>query len=318
MGGLAGVTQFTRLEQPFWQTEIAELSQGRIGATIVPLDSASLRGQEMLQLVRLGVVPFGTVLLSVAAGEEPEFNAIDLPVLNPDMAMLRRSVSAFRENLRRILRERYDIELLAIYTYPAQVLFCAKPFGGLDDLADRTVRTSSVSQSELLKALGAMPVVIPFAETVAALRSGVADCAVTGTLSGYEIGLPAVTTHVHAMAINWGVSFFGANAAAWEAVPPELREIIRTGVADLERRIWQRAEADTERGLACNSGALACGGSSARPMAVVPTSAADTARRSRLLQDIVLPGWIERCGDACMAAWNAYLAPVHAIEVPTP
>ncbi|MEP9348819.1 TRAP transporter substrate-binding protein [Xanthobacter sp. KR7-225] len=315
VGGLARVTQFTDFEQPFWKKEITERTGGRIVASITPLDGGGLRGQEMLQLMRLGVVPFGTALLSVAAGDEPELNAVDLPVLSPDMATLRRSVARYREHIATVLRDRYDIELLGIYVYPAQVLFCKAAFAGLDDMAGRKVRTSSVGQSELMAALGAIPVVMPFAETTQALRDGVVDCAVTGTLSGYEIGLPEVTTHVHAMAISWGLSFFGANVSAWQALPEDLRAEVGAGIADLERRIWLQAEGDTGRGLACNTAAAACAGKPARPMTLVPTSPADEARRRRLLEEFVLPKWVERCGPACAGAWNAYLAEVHSIRV---
>ncbi|UDQ91341.1 MULTISPECIES: TRAP transporter substrate-binding protein [Xanthobacter] len=311
VGGLGGVTQFTRLEQPFWEREIPERTGGRVVATIIPNDSGGLRGQEMLQLMRLGVVPFGTGLLSVVSAEEPELNAVDLAILNPDMATLKKTVAAFRAHLVNILRDRWDIELLAIYAYPAQVLFCRSAFRGLDDIAGRRVRTSSVAQSDLMKALGAIPVVVPFADVVDAVRQGVVDCAITGTLSGYEIGLGDVTTHVHSMAISWGISFFGANLTAWQALPQDVRAPIRDGLADLEGRIWQQAESDTARGLDCNTGASVCGRPQAHRLVVVPQSEADAARRLSLLSGTVLPRWIERCGSACVDAWNAYLAKLH-------
>ena len=317
VGGLGGVTQFTRLEQPFWEREITERTGGRLVATITPNNGGGLRGQEMLQLMQLGVVPFGTGLLSVVSAEEPELNAVDLPILNPDMATLKKTVAAFRAHLATLLRDRWDIEMLAIYAYPAQVLFCRSAFHGLDDIAGRRVRTSSVAQSDLMKALGAIPVVVPFADVVDAVRQGVVDCAITGTLSGYEIGLGDVTTHVHGMAISWGLSFFGANVNAWQALPEDVREQIRTGLAGLEDRIWQQAEADTARGLDCNTGAAACGRPQARRLTVVPQSEADTARRLRLLSGTILPRWIERCGAACANAWNAYLAELHATTAKT-
>ncbi|MFH6786968.1 MULTISPECIES: TRAP transporter substrate-binding protein [Methylobacterium] len=312
VGGLAGVSQYKQLEQPFWQTEIGERTGGRLTVSIRPFNESGLRGEDMLQLMRLGVVPFGTALLAVAAGDEPELNAVDLPAINPDMAALKQTVAVYRDHLRQVLRERYGIELLGIYAYPAQVLFCTRAFTGLSDLSGRRVRTSSVGQSELMAALGAMPVIIPFAETTAALRDGVADCAITGTLSGYEIGLADVATHVHAMAISWGMSFFGANIAAWRALPADLREAVRQGVADLERRIWKQAEDDTARGLACATQSPAqslCPGAPRNPMTLVPLTPGDAERRRRLLTETVLPRWIERCGDACVAAWNTTLKP---------
>ncbi|WP_407526546.1 TRAP transporter substrate-binding protein [Methylobacterium oryzisoli] len=307
VGGLAGVRQFTQFEEPFWSRTIGVLSGGRIEASIHSFDRSGLRGQDMLQVMRLGVVPFGTAIVSVVAGDDPELSAIDLPGLSPDTAALRRTVEAYRPHLAALLQERYGIELLGVYAYPAQVLYCAKPFRGLDDLAGRRVRTSSVNQSEWIAALGAVPVITPFAEMVGAITKGVAECAITGTLSGAEVGLTRVTSHVHGMAIGWGVSIFGANRAAWEALAPDLRETVRRGVADLERSIWQAAEQDTVQGLACISGA-ACEGTRRAGLTLVVPSPADEARRRRLLVETVLPGWIERCGDACAEAWNGTIA----------
>jgi TRAP-type C4-dicarboxylate transport system substrate-binding protein len=314
IGGLAGVSQFVRFEEPFWRQRINELTNGRIVAEVTPWDRSGIRGQEMLQLMRLGVVPFGTVNLPLAATEEPEFNAMDLPALSPNMDALRTTVSAFRPRLEELLRERYGIELLGIYTYPAQVVFCNRPFSGLSDLAGRRIRTSSVGQSELVQALGGSPVVTPFAEIVAAFRSGVVECAITGTLSGHAIGLYQVTSHVHALALSWGLSAFGANANAWAALPPDLRQAIREGVRKLEDDIWRAAEHETGEGLACNSNQPSCPSSRRGSMTVVPVTAADEERRLRLLTEVVLPRWVGRCGQDCVESWNRHLAPVVGVR----
>ena len=56
VGGLAGMHQFTRHEEPFWTRELVRLSGGRASAEIVPFDRAGIRGQEMLRLVAMGTV----------------------------------------------------------------------------------------------------------------------------------------------------------------------------------------------------------------------------------------------------------------------
>jgi TRAP-type C4-dicarboxylate transport system substrate-binding protein len=314
IGGLADVSQYVRFEEPFWQRRITELTNGRVVAEISPFDRSGIRGQEMLQLMRLGVVPFGTVILPVAATEEPELNAVDLPALSPDIATLRRTVAAYRPHLEQLLRERYGIELLGFYTYPAQVIFCSRAFGGLSDLAGRRVRTSSVGQSELIQALGGTPVVTPFAEIVSAFRTGVVECAVTGTLSGHAIGLYDVTTHVHAMALSWGLSVFGANSTAWAALPKDIQDSMRAGVAELEAEIWEAADRETGEGLACNAGLPMCSQPRRGNMTVVPVTPADDERRRRLLTEVVLPRWVGRCGPDCVDAWNTYLAPTFSIR----
>lgn len=314
VGGLAGVSQYTRYEAPFWLERLPQLTDGRVIAEIAPFDRSGIRGSDMLHLMRLGVVPFGTVILSIAGADEPELTGSDLAGLNPDMQHLRRNVAAFRPIFTRILLERYDIEVLAVYTYPAQVLFCTRPLAGLADIAGRRVRASSVTQADMIEALGGIPVVIPFAETVSAIRRGTVECAVTGALSGNAIGLSDVTSHLHAMAFSWGISVFGAHRASWELLPESVRAPIRSGLAALEAEIWAAAEQETIEGLACNSGQGACSTGRRGNMRLIPVSRADEAERRRLLTGAILPRWIERCGEECAEAWNRHMAPAVGVR----
>src|SRR3954452_949382 len=283
VGGLAGVQQYDGHEAPFWTRRVPEITAGRVHAQIVPFDRSGIRGQEMLQLIRLGVISFGNVLLGLAAADEPELNAIDLPLLSPDMPALRRTVALWRPRLETLLQERYGLVLLAAYTYPPQVVFCRQAFGGLFDLAGRRIRTSSVGQSELVTALGGIPVVIPFAEIVAAMRTGVVDCAITGARSGNSIGLHEVSTHISRLGVSWGVSVFVANQAAWDGLPPARQAELRQGLAVLQDEIWEAADRERQDGFDCNAGRPTC--ESGRPgrMTVVEESWQDDALRIKLL-----------------------------------
>lgn len=316
VGGLANVAQFTRHEEPFWRERIARLSNGAVSATIHSFDRAGLRGADMLRHVRSGVVPFGTFLVAQVAGDEPELTMSDLPGLSVDVASLTRHVALHRPRIEQLLLEKHGIKLLAIYTYPAQVLFCREPFSRLADIAGRRVRSSAVAMSEFLGALGARPIAIPFAETHAAFARGAIDCAVTGTLSGFEIGLGDHATHQHTLAVGWGLSIFGANIAAWRALPPDVQHVVQTGLVDLEREIWAAAEADTVRGTACNTGSIMCGERRRGRMVAVQANPADDADRRRILADVVLPRWVERCGPGCAEAWNASIGAAVGIRAP--
>jgi TRAP-type C4-dicarboxylate transport system substrate-binding protein len=315
VGGLAGVTQYKTLEEPFWREEFPKLSNGRVVPTINPFDRSGIRGQDMLALMRIGVVPFGTLLLAAVSGDEPLLAGVDLPAVNPSFDTLRQTARLYRPQIEKLLSERYGIEMLGLYTYPAQVVFCTKPFASLSDLAGRKVRTSSLAQSELMSGIGAIPVITPFAEIMPSLQRGVVDCAITGSLSGYDIGLHQTTSHLHTMAINWGLTVFGANKAAIEALPEDIRSLIRTGVATLEQRIWDAGERDTLLGFACNSGSADCTRPSAGKMKIVTPGSDDDALRRRLLSEVVLPAWIDRCGIDCAVAWNESVGPALGLLV---
>lgn len=316
VGGLGALNQYTRHEEPFWTREVARLSGGRMTAEIVPFDRAGIRGQEMLRLVQLGAVPFGTSLLNLSAVLDAELGAVDLAGLNPDMATLRRTVGAFRPHLEKVLRERYGSELLAVYAYPAQVTFCAKPLGSVADLAGRRVRVSSATQSDWVASLGAIPVQVPLSEIVANVRSGNVDCAITGTMSGNTIGLHEVTSHIHTMPVNWGVAAFVANGAAWSALPKDLQDLLRRELPKLEQSIWAEAENETSDGVACNTGAASCVGGRKGHMTEVRATAADGAKRRAALVKTVLPGWLQRCGAQCAQLWKQTIGPASGADLP--
>ena len=316
VGGLAGVSQYTQWEEPFWSRELPRMSGGRFKADIVPFDRAGVPRDDMLRLLQLGVVPFGTVLMGSMTANYPQYTAPDLAGLNPDSSSLRLSVAAFRPFLEKSLREQHGVQLLALYVYPAQVVFCKKPFAALADLSGRRVRVSSAAQADFVGALGATPVHTAFAQIVSSVQAGSIDCAITGTLSGNGLGLQAVTSHMHAMPLNWGVALFAANLSAWEALPADLRTLLRKELPPLEAAIWEESERDTAQGIACNTGQSACTKGVKGNMVLVPISAQDERKRQDIFVSTVLPRWLQRCGPRCAEIWNQTIGLARGLPAP--
>lgn len=310
VGGLAALNQFTRNEEPFWTKDLARLSAGKYSAEIVPFDRAGVPSGDMLRLIQLGVVPFGTALLSNVASQHPEFGAPDLAGLNPDIASLRKHLATFRPYLEKEMRERQGVEVLAIYVYPAQVIFCKKPMRGLADLAGQRIRVSSATQSDFVGALGGIPVLTSFGQIMSSMATGGVDCAITAAMSGNKLGLQDVTSQLHPMPVTWGLAVFGANAAAWSALDPQLRALLRRELPKLETTIWLESERETLEGFACNTGAAACTGGKKGKMVKVPDSPADEQMRKVILAGTVLPRWLQRCGARCTELWNQTIGQV--------
>lgn len=318
VGSLGQLHPYTRHERPFWTEVLPRVSGGRLAADIVAFDQAGLGGSDMLRLVQAGAVPFATALLPLVAAQDPRLGAPDLAGLNPDLPTMRRHTAAFRPYLVQRLRERWGAELLAVYLYPAQVTFCKRPFASLADLLGRRIRTSNLSQSDLVEALGAVPVQTAFADIVPKLKSGDIECAITGAMSGNIIGLHEVTTHVHTLGANWGLAVFIANGAAWRALPADLRALLRRELATLESAIWAETERETAAGLACNRGDASCTDGRRGNMTVVQATPQDLRRGRAIVVGAVLPRWVRRCGAECAEVWNRTLAPVTGIEARAP
>ena len=167
-------------------------------------------------------------------------------------------------------------------------------------------------------ALGGVPVLTGFAQIIPSMTAGNTECAITGTMSGNTLGLHTITTHVHALPVTWGLAVFGANRAAWEGLPPDLRALLRKELPRLESAIWEESERETLDGMACNRGATSCVAGRKGSMVVVPVSPQDERRRQEILLSSVLPRWVERCGALCAQVWNQTIGPVRGLPLPPP
>jgi TRAP-type C4-dicarboxylate transport system substrate-binding protein len=308
VGGLGDLNQYTQIEEPFWTQRLPQLSEGRYRAEIQPFDKAGIRGQDVLSLVQQGALPFGTVLLSQGSVKDPELSAPDLAGLNPNMASLRRTLAAYRPYLQKRLHDRLGVELLAIYTYPAQVVFCKQPWKLETGLGGKRVRTSSSSQSDYVLALGGTPVLIPFSEVLAQIKGANLDCAITAAMSGNTVGLHQHTAYLQTSAVNWGLSIFVANGAAWSALPADLQALLRRELKKLEATVWDAADRETQEGIACNTGTAQCKNGRPGKMVALPVGPNDERRRREVLTQDVLARWRQRCGPECAEVWDRVLS----------
>jgi TRAP-type C4-dicarboxylate transport system substrate-binding protein len=304
VGGLGQTIQFKNFEEPFWSKQLAERSGGHITAEVTPWDQFGIKGAELLQFTRLGAIMLSTVSLSQIASEDPEAAAVDLAGLNPDIPTLQRSIKAYLPTLREVYRERYGLELLAVWSYPAQVMFCNKSIGSLADLKGVKVRVASAMHSDFVEGLGGVGVTIPFDGLMDGLRKHVADCAITAAMSGYRVGLQNATTHLDTTTVSWGPYVLFANRAAWDRLDPKVRDFLTTQIDELSGRLWQAAEQETKEGIACLTGQGTCNSGTPASMKLVPTTDDDRKLVRLSFTKVVSPRWSDRCGPACVSNWN--------------
>ena len=267
-------------------------------------------------MMQLGVIPFGTAILSSMAAEAPEMNAPDLAGLNPDMQTLRKTVAAFRPYLVKTLRERYGVDVLGVYVYPPQVVFCKRAFTSLAELSGRRIRVASTTQWDFVAALGGIPVRTEFAAIMSSMANGNSECAITAAMAGNTLGLHQVTSHIHTMPITWGLSIFAVNAAVWAALDPELKALLKRELPKLEQAVWNESERDSIEGINCNTGEAGCVNGRKGSMVAVRASPDDERRRQHIFAEKVLPKWVQRCGAPCAQVWNQTLRTAANIDAP--
>ena len=313
VGAWGNLSQYKNFEQPFWTREIPEKSKGAVTAEITPFNEMGLKGAEIFRLMRLGVIDFGSTVLGYVAADDARNEAIDLAGLAPDVDTARRISDAYRPVYDRFYRERFGIQVLAIWPYPAQVIFCNGAISGLEDLRGKKVRTGNRTLAEFAEALGGTGVTMSFSEVVPALQNKVVDCAITGTLSGNAAKWYEVTTHLYALPVGWSQVMHAVNLKTWERLPAAVRDFLLREIRDLEDRIWKAMDEETRQGIDCNIGRDSCTMGSKGKMTLVPVSDRDRELLGRVLREVVVPKWAARCGAECVQEWNATVGAIVGI-----
>jgi TRAP-type transport system periplasmic protein len=294
------------LQKPFFTKELADKTGGAITATYGSLEELGIKGPEVLRLLRMGIFDISEGTLSYMAGEDPRFDALDLPGLTPDIDLQRKTADAFRPILAKAMAEKFNTKLLVMNPIALQVLFCKGNVDGLDWLKGRKVRTFNRAMADLIEGAGASSVNLAFAEVVPAMQRGVADCAITGTSAGNTARWWEVSDHLFILPMGWSMTFLAANQASWQRLDAKTREFLEKEFADYENRAWAQAKSDVQDGINCNTATGTCkDGVVAKPsMKQINLSEQDRAASQKILRDRVLPGWAKRCGADCAKQWT--------------
>ena len=314
VGTWANLSIYKDREHPFWTKTVPDKSGGAVTADIKAFTEMGLKGGEVFRLMRNGVIDFGSTVLGYVAGDDPENEAVDLAGFSADISIARRVSESYKPTLAALYEKKYGIKLLAVFPFHAQVLYCKAPISGLDDLKGKKVRTFSKSLSEFVGAVGGTGVNIPFGEVVPALQKGVADCAITGALSGNLAKWHEVTTHLYALPVGWSMVMHGVNLKAWNKLPQQVRAFLTAEIEAWEDSVWDAADAETRTGVACNTGGQCSGGNPAA-MTLVPVSDSDRGRLREIMETVIVPNWAKRCGQACVAKWNNSVGKVVGMTV---
>jgi TRAP-type C4-dicarboxylate transport system substrate-binding protein len=307
--------QFTLVDVPFLRNA-AQRTNGRVEVNLSSHAERSLSGTELVRLVRSGQADIGASTLTTLAGDVPILDGIDLAGLAPSISTARRIADTMLPVANRDL-ERFGARLVIIYPFPAQVVWCRAPFASLADLRGRKVRTFGPALVDLMNALGAQPVSIGFPEVYSALERGVVDCAVTGTGSGASVRWPEVSTHISNLPLSWALAGYMVNIAWWNRLDPAVRSYFEETFKQMNEELWKLGDAATRDGIDCATGnAAACKihPLAPRPMTEVRGTPADAEALKRILNQNVLPGFVQRCGARCGELFNQHIAPLAGVR----
>ena len=304
VGGLSTRLTYVDVERPFWTQTLPNRSNGAVTSKIKGFDEMGLKGQELLRFMSQGVIEFGVLPLSYYAPTTPILEGVDIAGLATDTKTARDSATAFSPVLSHHFESVNQVKFLSIAPYGAQIFFCQAEVRSLADLRGLTIRTITRSQAELVEALGAKSVSLPFSEVYQSLEKKSIHCAIAGALNGFNAKWYSVSTHLYALPVGWNQEVHAVNLKTWEKLPEPLQAFIENNIKELTDNLWSFSDKLTQRGIDCNTGSKECTSVPRGHMTLVQPTPADLALIKRLSTQKVLTKWAERCTDACVADYN--------------
>jgi len=307
-------------ESRLWGTVLPGASGGNISANAKPYTELGLSGYEVVKQLQLGAYDAVHALTTYTSQDSPALEGIDLAGVFQDFDTYRRALEAYRPVIERELKDKYDAELIMLYTFPSQQLWCK--LGGGDDgslasLKGKKIRAYSTSLGDFIEGLGASPVTLAFAEVVPALQKGVATCGITGTGPAYNAKWWQVVTHNIQVRLGYAATFMAINGDTWAELSDDTKALIRESAAKVEDEIWDSIQATDATALKCNA-AGPCPWGDPGGMTPIAPSAADRAQLKDIVENFVLKRFAERCGRACAKEWNATMGEIAGLQAPLP
>ena len=208
---------------------INEKAQGRLKVTVYHGGSLGLKDVDVLRSLPAGAVELWVIIPSVLSRDAPH-----IANLYPTGSILR---AEEHPQVIPILEEIYadfftnaGIQVVGFQhsgAFPLAIFCQDKPVKSVADLQGVKLRVFNKEVMESFNKLGASAQVIPQSELYVALNTGVVDCALYAYSSGKTISLQEVTRYGSDFVPYASVpNVILANKKAWDALPPDLRNVV--------------------------------------------------------------------------------------------
>ncbi len=307
VGSFGNLSPYNVNEKPFWATTVPNDSGGAITGKIVPFTELGLKGFEVLKLLSSGVYDIAHGVVGYVA-EDPVFEGPDLAIIAQDIDTARKITEAYKPVLDKAFQQKFNSKLLTLTSYPSQMLYCKPEIKSIGDFKGKKIRVYSSTLGDFVEGVGGTGVTVTFAEVVPALQKGVVDCGITGTMPAYNAKWYEVANYVMPLRVGWGIAFSAANLKKWNSLDAGTKAFMEKEMKKFEDSSWDTTRKEDAQGLICTTGVGGkCEFGAPGAMKIVQPSAADVKERDRIMTDVIIKRWAERCeksSPGCVKNWN--------------
>jgi TRAP-type C4-dicarboxylate transport system substrate-binding protein len=231
-----------------WTKKIEQESNGRLKFEIYPNGQLVGPPNRQFDAARNGITDIAFCLHGVTPGRYPMTELANLPFTWPssgvDLAEMAKRMTELAPKY--LAAEHQGLHILWMQMANPVVLYSKVPIEKIDDYKGKKIRYASITNKQMLEALGAAPMLIPPQESQDALAKGVADGAMFPHEAGFAYDLSSVVKYVIEPPTASATFAMVMNPAKYNSLPPDLRAIIdkESGVTGATSfgKAWQAFE----------------------------------------------------------------------------
>ena len=207
-----------------WADQVNAAGKGVIEIDEFPNGALGKALPEQSQIVLDGVADIAFVIPGVTPGRFPENEVMDLPGLFNDT---REATLVYTRIMQKRLMKSFDkyVAIGAMGTPPFEIDSRSK-ITSLADLKGQKIRVTNPSQSATLKALGAVPVLMPVNEIPEAVGRGTIDGATEFPGPMFDFGVDRVTKYDYFLPVGISSLTILMNRAKFDSLPQEAKDIL--------------------------------------------------------------------------------------------
>jgi TRAP-type C4-dicarboxylate transport system substrate-binding protein len=218
-----------------WAKTIEDESKGKLKITIYPNGQLVGPPNRQFDAARNGIVDISFCLHGVTPGRYPMTELANLPFVWPSGGANVPLMSQRMTELgpKYLYSEHKGLHVLFMEMANPIVIYSKTPLHSVADFKGKKIRYASITNKQLLEALGAVPLLVPPPESQDALAKGIVEGATFPHEAGLAYDLASVVHYAIEPPLASATFAMVMNPAKYNALPADLRAVLdkESGVA---------------------------------------------------------------------------------------
>lgn len=196
-----------------------------------------IKSAQMIAAVQKGEVAAGDAFAGALGSVDPVFGLSSLPFLATSIADARRLTDLARPVYEQKLAG-FGQKLLYTTPWPASGIWSKAPLDSAAALTNLPIRTYDATSTAVMNAAGAKATNLSFADAMPKVKDGSVAAVLSSGDGGAGRNLWDFLPHFTEVNYAMPISIATVNLAAYQALPPDLRQIVDAAAKETEQRQW--------------------------------------------------------------------------------